>query len=119
MHEQLAIIERALNNRALNHVFFDISWDEVAKYAVATPEATKRVADLLNRFPDRFLFGTDVVAPKNVEAMTTVFHIYDPVWKLLSEDTSYKVRIGNYKRIFDQARTKVRAWEKANVKELR
>jgi hypothetical protein len=117
IHEQLAIIERALNNPELNHIYFDISWDEVAKYAVATPDATKRVADLLNEHSDRFLFGTDVVAPKSVKAMTDVFHIYDPVWKLLSEDASYKVRIGNYKRIFDQARTKVRAWEKANVKE--
>jgi hypothetical protein len=119
MNEQLAIIERAINNPALNHVFFDISWDEVAKYAVATPEATKRVAEVLNAHPDRFLFGTDVVAPKNVQAMTTVFHIYDPVWKLLSEDASYKIRIGNYKRIFDRARTNVRAWEKANVKEIK
>jgi hypothetical protein len=117
--EQLAIIERALKSSDLNHVYFDISWDEVAKYAVATPEATKRVAEVLNQYPDRFMFGTDVVAPKNVEAMTKVFHIYDPLWKQLSEDASYKVRIGNYKRIFDQARTKVRAWEKANVKELR
>lgn len=117
IHEQLAIVERALKNPELNHVYFDISWDEVAKYAVATPEATKRVAELLNQYPDRFLFGTDVVAPKNVEAMTTVFHIYDPVWKLLTENASYKVRLGNYKRIFDQARTNVRAWEKANVKE--
>jgi predicted TIM-barrel fold metal-dependent hydrolase len=117
IHEQLAIVERALQNPELNHVYFDISWDEVAKYAMATPEATKRVAEMLNQYPDRFLFGSDVVAPKNVDAMTTVFHIYDPVWKLLTEDASYKVRLGNYKRIFDQARTKVRAWEKANVKE--
>ena len=115
--EQAAMIERALNNPELNHVYFDISWDEVAKYAVATPEATKRIADLINRFPDRVLFGTDVVAPKNVEAMTKVYHMYDPLWALLTPDASYKVRIGNYERLFDQARSKVRAWEKANPKE--
>ncbi|HSE41621.1 MAG TPA: amidohydrolase family protein [Acidobacteriota bacterium] len=118
VNEQIGIIERAIANPELNHIYFDISWDEVAKYAVATPEAAKRVADLLNAHPDRFLFGTDVVAPKNVQAMTTVFHIYDPVWKLLSEDASYKIRIGNYKRLFDEARTKVRAWEKSNLKEI-
>jgi len=115
--DQAAIIERALNNPELNHIYFDISWDEVAKYAVETPETTKRVADLLNSHPDRFLFGSDVVAPKSVEAMTAVYHIYDPLWKLLTEDASYKVRIGNYERLFDQARTRVRAWEKNNVKE--
>lgn len=115
--EQASIIERAVSNPELNHVYFDISWDEVAKYAVATPEATTRIADLINRFPDRFLFGTDVVAPKNVEAMTKVYHIYDPLWKLLTPDASYKVRIGNYERLFDQARINVRAWEKTNLKE--
>jgi hypothetical protein len=117
IHDQATIIERAINDPELKHVNFDISWDEVAKYAVETPEATKRVADLLNHYPERFLFGSDVVAPKNVEAMTAVYHIYDPVWKLLTKDASYKVRIGNYERLFDQARTKVRAWEKSNVKE--
>lgn len=115
--EQTAIIERALNNPELSHVYFDISWDEVAKYVVASPEATERVADLINRFPDRILFGTDVVAPKSVEAMTKVYHMYDPLWKLLTPEASYKVRIGNYERLFDQARTSVRAWEKANLKE--
>ena len=46
--EQAALIERALNNPELSHVYFDLSWDEVAKYAVATPENTKRVADVIN-----------------------------------------------------------------------
>lgn len=117
--EQASMIERALNNPELSHVYFDISWDEVAKYIVASPEATKRVADLINKHPDRFLFGTDVVAPKNVEAMTKVYHMYDPLWASLTPDASYKVRIGNYERLFDQARVKVRAWEKANIKETK
>jgi hypothetical protein len=74
------------------------------------------LADIINRFPDRFLFGTDVVAPKSVEAMKKVFHLYDPLWNLLTEEASYKVRIGNYERLFDSARLKVRAWESANLK---
>jgi hypothetical protein len=117
MNEQAALVERALRNSELSHLYFDISWDEVAKYAVATPEATKRIANLINQFPDRFLFGSDVVAPKSVDAMTAVFHIYDPLWKLLTPEASQKVRIGNYERLFNEARSKVRAWEKANVKE--
>jgi hypothetical protein len=116
VREQAALIERALNNAELSHVYFDISWDEVAKYAIETEESTKRIADVINRYPDRFLFGTDVVAPKSVAAMTAVFHLYDPLWKLLSEEASYNVRIGNYERLFDDARTKVRAWEKVNLK---
>jgi len=116
LREQASVIERALSNAELSHVYFDISWDEVAKYAIATPENTKTIADVINRYPERFLFGTDVVAPRSVEAMTAVFHIYDPLWKLLSEEASYNVRIGNYERLFDDARVRVRAWENANLK---
>jgi len=116
LREQAELIERALNNAELSHVYFDISWDEVAKYAIETPENTKRIADVINRHPNRFLFGTDVVAPRSVDAMTAVFHLYDPLWKLLGEEASYNVRIGNYERLFDDARVRVRAWEKANLK---
>jgi hypothetical protein len=44
-----------------------------------------------------------------------VFYQYDPLWNLLSKDAVQKVRKGNYERIFDQARLKVRAWEKIHV----
>jgi hypothetical protein len=33
---------------------------------------------------------------------------------LLSKNASEKLRKGNYERIFDEARTRVRAWEKAH-----
>lgn len=117
LDEQASIVEKILNDPAFNHVYFDISWDEVAKYAVSSPEATRRVAGLINRHPDRVLFGTDVVAPKSVDAMATVYHMYDPLWEALTPEASQKVRLGNYERLFDQARTKVRAWEKVNIKE--
>jgi hypothetical protein len=42
--------------------------------------------------------------------------MYEPLWKALSPEAGAKVRMGNYKRLFDAARTKVRAWEKANAK---
>jgi len=109
IQEQAAIVQKILEDPAFRHVYFDISWDEVAKYAVATPESTKRIADIINRYPDRVLFGSDVVAPKSVEAMTKVFHMYDPLWKLLTPEASQKVRMGNYERLFDQARKDVRA----------
>jgi hypothetical protein len=52
-----------LGDHAFSHLNFDISWNEVAKYIGASPEATQITADLLNRYPDRFLFGTDEVEP--------------------------------------------------------
>ena len=37
------MLDRALErDPALTHVNIDISWDEVAKYIVATPESTTR-----------------------------------------------------------------------------
>jgi lactam utilization protein B len=88
----------------------------VAKYIVSSPEATKMATALISRYPDRFLFGTDEVAPSNQDAYLKVYYQYSPLWALLDKQTSEKVRIGNYERIFDNARRKVRAWEAANVK---
>ena len=112
---QLQIVESMVTDPAFNHVSFDISWDEVAKYAVASPEAIARVAAVLNKYPDRFLFGTDTVAPSGPAPYYAVFNMWAPVWRLLTPDASLKVRKGNYERIFDEGRRKVREWEKANV----
>jgi hypothetical protein len=113
---QLAIVETMVTDPTLGHVCFDISWDEVAKYAVATPESIQRVASMLNKYPDRFLFGTDTVAPAGPGPYFAVFDMWAPVWRLLTPDASLKVRKGNYQRIFDVGRRRVRAWETANVK---
>jgi predicted TIM-barrel fold metal-dependent hydrolase len=117
VRNQLAIVEKVLGTPALSHLNFDISWDEVAKYLVATPEAITAAADLINRYPDRFLFGTDEVAPANQAGYLKVYTQYAPLFAKLTPEASRKVRIGNYERLFDQARQRVRAWERANVKE--
>jgi hypothetical protein len=112
---QFALVEAMLTDPSLAHLYFDISWDEVAKYAVASPEAVARVATMLNRHPDRFLFGTDTVAPPDPAAYFAVFEMWRPVWRLLTPDASFQVRKGNYQRIFDEGRRRVRAWEAANA----
>jgi hypothetical protein len=115
--DHIGIVERALASPELSHVNFDISWDEVAKYIVASPETIKAVADLINRYPDRFVFGTDEVAPANQTAYLRVYTQYAPLFAQLTPEASEKVRKKNYERLFDEARRKVRAWEKAHVKE--
>ena len=112
----LGIVEAIINDPQMSHVYFDISWDEVAKYAVSTPEIVKLAASQFNRYPDRFLFGTDNVAPSDQATQLKVFNMWDPVWALLTPEASLQIRKGNYERLFDAARAKVRAWEKANVK---
>ena len=108
---QVTIVESILADPAFRHVYFDISWDEVAKYIVATPGSIKVSADLFNKYPDRFLFGTDNVAPTDPKSYFAVFEMYAPLWSALSAETSEKVRKGNYARLFEDARRKVRAWE--------
>jgi predicted TIM-barrel fold metal-dependent hydrolase len=125
-HTGLGRVVRPIKNHATNiaellgdpefsHVYFDISWDEVAKYVVASPEATRITADLINRYPDRFLFGTDEVAPQDQQKYLRVYHQYGPLWELLDKEAGEKVRKENYERIFDSARQRVRAWEHTHV----
>ena len=106
-----AQLAEILADPQFTHIYFDISWDEVAKYVVSTPEATSVTANLLNHYPDRFLFGTDEVAPSTQEQYLRVYRQYEPLWKLLDEKARQKVCKGNYERLFDEARQKVRTWE--------
>src|SRR4051794_34107060 len=115
--DQIGIIERALAAPELKHVNVDISWDEVAKYILSTPDTTKAVADLINRYPDRFVFGTDEVAPTTQASYLKVYTQYTPLFAQLTSDAREKLKKKNYERLFDEARVRVRAWEKANVKE--
>lgn len=110
------IVDSILSDPAMSHVYFDISWDEVAKYAIISPETIKNTAAMLNKYPDRILFGTDNVAPPDQATQLRVFNMWDPIWKQITPDASRKVRLENYVRIFDEGRRKVRAWEKANVR---
>ena len=77
----------------------------------------QEAAELINRYPDRFIFGTDEVAPSTQEAYLKVYRQYAPLFAQLTPEASAKVRKGNYERLFNDARRKVRAWEQANVKE--
>lgn len=108
-----AHLAEILSDPAFSNVYFDISWDEVAKYIVATPESIQISADLINRYPDRFLFGTDEVAPKNQQQYLKVYYQYEPLWKALNPVAREKVRMGNYEQLFNEARRKVRAWEES------
>jgi predicted TIM-barrel fold metal-dependent hydrolase len=112
---QLGMIERAAAAPELSHVYFDISWDQVAKYVISSPEATQATADLINRYPDRFLFGTDEVAPKDQAGYLKIYDLYAPLFAKLTPEAKEKLLKGNYERLFDKARRDVRAWEKANL----
>ena len=96
-------------------VYFDISWDEVAKYVVADEASTAAWTRLLERYPDRFLFGTDSVAPKDQAAYLKTYADYQPLWDALEPETRRLITRGNYERLFDAANARVRRWERAQL----
>jgi len=109
-----AVLAAILAKPEFKHVYFDISWDQTARYILANPVSQAISADLINRYPDRFLFGTDALAPSNQQDYLKLYAMYAPLWNLLAPETIEKVRKLNYGRLFDAARVRVRAWEKAN-----
>lgn len=115
LQNHAALIEGILQDSAFRHVHFDISWDEVAKYVAQSPASVQRVAALLNRYPDRFLFGTDVVAPTDTTRYFRTYHLYEPLWAALEPDARHQVTLGNYERLFDAARRRVRNWERTHA----
>jgi predicted TIM-barrel fold metal-dependent hydrolase len=113
----LQLIERILADARFSNVNFDISWDELAKFATANSDIIQRTAALFDKYPERFLFGTDNVAPSSIDANVRVFHLWDPIFAKVRPETKHAILFGNYERIFDAARTRVRAWEHAHAQD--
>jgi hypothetical protein len=42
--------------------------------------------------------------------------MWAPIWRQLTPEASAMIRTGNYERIFNEGRRRVRAWEQINVK---
>jgi predicted TIM-barrel fold metal-dependent hydrolase len=112
---QLDVINAICSRPEFSHVYMDISWDQAAKYVTNDSQTLEVFAAAVNACPDRFLFGTDVVAPKSLDAQLAVYELWAPFWTLLTPEARQKVTKGNYERIFDAARKSVRAWEEANA----
>ena len=115
VENHIGMLGSMLADSSYRNLCFDISWDEVAKYAVSSPEAIQRTAELFNKYPDRFLFGTDTVAPADAKPYFAVYDMWKPVFDLLGKEARDKIFKGNYERIFDQGRKNVRAWEQAHA----
>jgi Amidohydrolase len=117
MAKQIEILDRLLSNPMLPNVHIDLSWTEAAKYIVASPASLAAMAALINRYPDRFLFGTDEVAPADQQHYLAVYDTYAPLLSQLTPAASEQFRKKNYERLFDEARRRVRAWERVHIKE--
>jgi predicted TIM-barrel fold metal-dependent hydrolase len=113
--DQIGMLEKALANPEVSHVNIDLSWTETAKYISSTPETIERTAAMINKYPDRFLMGTDEVAPPDQKSYLKIMDIYAPLLTKLTPEAKHKLLKGNYERLFDAAKLKVRAWEKAHA----
>jgi predicted TIM-barrel fold metal-dependent hydrolase len=116
LKDMLTPFEQMLSDPAYNNLYIDISWDEVAKYIVASETSLSNSAYLINKFPDRFLFGTDNVAPTSQDKHLEIFRIYQPLWDKLTPEAREKILKKNYETLFDKSRKDVRDWEKAHLK---
>jgi predicted TIM-barrel fold metal-dependent hydrolase len=114
--DHVDLLREILGSDEFSQVSFDISWDEVAKWIVADDATLDAWAKLMKQYPDRFLFGSDSVAPKTQADYLKTFDAYQKLWERLDADTAAKVKSRNFERIFDAARQKVRAWEAKQVR---
>ena len=117
----LALLDEMLADSRYDHVMLDISWDEVARYVVRDAETVAAWAALIEKYPTRFLFGTDSVAPSDWVGYARTHTVYQPLWERLNVGARAHVERDNYERIFDAAVPRVRAWEQRHlpVKSLR
>jgi hypothetical protein len=72
----------------------------------------KIAADLMQRYPDRFLYGADGAADRS--KYLKIFYQYEPLWKSLVAERPRKSGCGTT-NFFDEARRKVRSWQSARV----
>ena len=107
----IAMLDSIIRDPAFAHVYFDLSWDEVAKYIVASDTTIAATAAFVNRYPDRFLFGTDVVAPTQASQYFAVVDLYGPFLARLTPAARAQLLRDNYDRLFGAARQRVRSWE--------
>ena len=116
--------------------YADLSWDLVQTYMVNPKPDMPSFDEWVNfvrRYQDRLLWGSDtVIYTRNktddkgnlvvgtempVAEYLAVMDILKPLWKRVGPEASHKVKIANHVRLFDAARTKVRAWEAAHAKD--
>lgn len=114
----------------------DISWDLVQKDISAPGDEMPSLEmwkQFLTHYQDRVLWGSDTVIysrnkmnekgesqkgqAMSVKDYQAVADVLDPLWSSLNPALTAKIKYKNYTKIFDEARIKVRTWEKAHAHE--
>ena len=112
-------LDAMLADPAFAHVSIDLSWGPViAPYFIDTPEHLNMTADLIRKYPNRFLYGSDQGATSDWPNVEKSYEVWAPLWKELGPDLTRQVAKENYIRLFDQSRKNMRAWEQAHGEKI-
>ena len=113
--EHWQYMDAMLGDPAFRHVSIDLSWGSVIAAGVLdTPEHVEMTADLIRKYPDRFLFGSDQAATQDWVLLKKSYDVWDPLWRQLGPELTRKICKENYARVFDQSKKNIRAWEAKN-----
>lgn len=113
--EHWKYLDKMLADPAFKHVNIDMAWGQIiAPFLIDTPEHLKMTADLIRKYPDRFLYGSDQGATADWERVKKSYDVWEPLWKELGPALTRQVARDNYIRIFDESRRNMRAWEKVH-----
>jgi hypothetical protein len=106
-----AALRELLEDQGLKHVHIDLSWSVVAERLTQSAQTQAEWAALITDHPGRFLFGSDALAPTDRDAWNKTYASYEGLLKCLPDTVRLQILRGNYKRLFVDARQKVRRYE--------
>ena len=109
-HAQM--LRELLADHAMKHVHIDLSWSVVAERLTQPDETMKEWVALITDHPQRFLFGSDALAPMDGQGWNKTFATYAGLLNGLPDTVRSQLLNENYERLFVKARRKVRAFEK-------
>ena len=93
------------------NLFVDISWDVVINQFFEGSHFLPQWKKFLENHSKKILFGSDVVAP-TLSQYDQTLNLYKKVWRELPQNVVKDITYGNYTRLFDEAKKRVRLWEK-------
>lgn len=108
----VATLRQMLEDKAMRHVHVDLSWGVVAERLTQSPQTQAEWTALIVDHPQRFLFGSDALAPADRDAWNKTYASYASLLASLPDGVRHQVLRGNYERVFVRARSRVRAFEK-------
>jgi hypothetical protein len=117
--EHWKYLEAMLADPAFRHVYIDLAWGPIiAPHIIDTPEHLKMTADLIRKYPDRFIYGSDQGGSADWGLVKKSYDAWDPLWKEIGPALTRQVARDNYIRIFDESRKNMRAWERAHPEKV-